>query len=377
MRFKDVLGQENAKKRIIEMVDRNEIPHALLISGESGIPKLALARAMAQYIHCQNRQNGDSCGQCPSCLQHQSFNHADTFFSFPFINKGNNSAENTNSDDFISNWKDFLQENPIVENYENWLTHLKNDNAQPSIMKGEGKNIIHKMSLSALSSNYKILIMWLPEKIRTECANSLLKLIEEPTDDSLFILVSDNSKQILPTILSRTQNIELRRLSTEIIANYLQNKYSLQHQDALSVAASANGNVILAENNLAYDSENKAFFEDFTKLMRLAYARDLKQLKEWSENIVNYKREKTIRFLRYASRMIRENYIYNIKESSLNYMTREEENFSVRFSPFINEENVIKMLDEFNRAEIDIAGNANGKIVLFDLAIRITILIKR
>ena len=377
MRFKDVLGQESAKKRIIKMVDSNEIPHAILLSGESGIPKLALARAMAQYIHCENRQNGDSCGHCPSCLQHQSFNHADTFYSYPFLKKKGDLGDSTNSDDYISNWKDFLNENPIVENYESWLTHLNNDNSQPSIMKGESKNIIHKMSLSALSSNYKILIMWLPEKLNLTCANSLLKLIEEPTEDSIFILVSNNSKQILPTIYSRVQNIELRRLSTEIIAKYLQDKYNLQQQDAISVAASANGNILLAENNLADDSENKAFFEDFTKLMRMAYARDLKQLKEWSEHVFNYKREKIVRFLRYASRMIRENYIYNINESSLNYMTQEEETFSVRFSPFINEGNVIKMLEEFNRAELDIAGNANGKIVLFDLSIKITILIKR
>ena len=132
-----------------------------------------------------------------------------------------------------------------------------------------------------------------------------------------------------------------------------------------------------AEKNLAFDSENKEFFKDFVQLMRLAYSRDLKQLKVWSENVFNYKREKIRRFLKYASRMVRENYIYNIREPQLNYMTSQEEDFSVKFSPFINELNVIKMLDEFNKAEIDIAGNGNGKIILFDLAIKITILIKR
>jgi DNA polymerase-3 subunit delta' len=189
--------------------------------------------------------------------------------------------------------------------------------------------------------------------------------------------VSDNSNAILPTIYSRTQRIELKRLSTSQIASYLETKYSLDKQTALAIAATADGNLIQAENNLSLDSENKDFFNEFVQLMRLAYSRDLKQLKEWSERIFQYKREKTRRFLMYVARMIRENYIYNIKDTQLNYMTQDEENFSVRFSPYINEINVIKMLDELNRAKIDIAGNANGKIVLFDLAIKITILIKR
>lgn len=377
MKFNEVIGQYSAKERITHMIDLDEIPHAILIHGEPGIPKLALARAMAQYIHCENRQNGDSCGMCPSCLQHQSMNHADTYYSFPIVKKSGRSEENACSDDYSEEWREFLTENPLVENYEHWLTLLKNDNAQPIIYKGENKNITHKMTLSSLSAKYKVLIMWLPEKMNQSCANSLLKLIEEPPLDSLFILVSDNPTAVLPTIYSRTQRIELKRPSSEIIASYLEHQYSLSHQDAMAVAATADGNVLQAVSNLAFDSENKEFFKEFVQLMRLAYARDLKALKDWSERIFAYKREKIRRFLKYAARMVRENYIYNIREPRLNYLTQEEENFSTRFAPFINEENVIKMLEEFNRAETDIAGNGNGKIILFDIAIKITILIKR
>lgn len=377
MKFSEVIGQEKAKSRIIRMIDNDEIPHALLIHGEPGIPKLVLARAMAQYIHCENRQNGDSCGHCPSCMQHRSLNHADTYYSFPIVKKSSKSEENANSDDYSGEWKEFISENPIVENYEKWLAVLKNENAQPVIYKGESVNIIHKMSLSTLSSKYKVLIMWLPEKMNATCANRLLKLIEEPSNDSIFILVSDNCNAILPTIYSRTQRIELKRLPVDVIAEYLKEKYNLDGQDALAVAATADGNIIQAENNLAYNSESKDFFKEFVSLMRLAYSRDLKSLREWSERIFAYKREKIRRFLKYAARMVRENYIYNIKAPELNYLTQEEEAFSVKFAPFINEGNVIKMLEELTKAEIDIAGNANGKIVLFDLAIKITIFIKR
>lgn len=377
MKFSEVIGQRTAKDRIVNMVNRDEIPHAILLYGEPGIPKLALARAFAQYIHCENKKNGDSCGQCPSCIQHQSLNHGDTFYSFPTIKKSSVKEDKACSDDYSEEWREFLFSNPIVEDYEKWLSILKNENAQPIIYKGESASILHKMSLSSMSSKYKVLIMWLPEKMNITCANKLLKLIEEPSNDSIFILVSDNYSEVLPTIYSRTQRIELKRISTDDISAYLQKKYSLTEKDAIAVAATSDGNILRAENSLAFESENKEFFNEFVILMRLAYSRDLKQLKEWSERIFAYKREKIRRFLKYSSRMVRENYIYNIREPQLNYLTSQEEEFSVKFAPFINEVNVIKMLNEFDKAEIDIAGNGNGKIILFDLAIKITILIKR
>jgi DNA polymerase-3 subunit delta' len=219
--------------------------------------------------------------------------------------------------------------------------------------------------------------MWLPEKMQPQCANALLKIIEEPFEDSLFILVSNNYLDILPTIYSRTQRIELKKPATSVVANYLVEKYGINAQDAIAYAAPANGNISLAEEGMKQNSENRDFHEKFTQLMRLAYAMDLKELRNWSVVVNDYKREKICRFLQYASRMIRENYIYNIKNNDLNYLTREEEQFSTRFSPFINQYNVQGFIEELQDAERDIRGNANVKIVLFDMAIKMTILIKK
>ncbi len=374
MKFSDVLGQDFAKERLRRMIDEDKIPHAILLSGAQSIPKLALAQAAAQYIHCTNHINGDSCGVCPSCVQHQTFNHADTFFSFPVIKK--NAARSPVSNDYIEEWRGFLKQNS-VENYEKWLSLLQNDNAQPLIYVTESDSIIHKMSMTTYSSKYKVMIMWLPEKMNEDCANKLLKIIEEPYPDSIFIFVSDNPKLILPTIYSRTQQIELKKLSCDTVAQYLVEKYGVDRNDALAIASSTDCNAVLAEEALSTDSENKAFFKEFTSLMRLGYSRDIKSLKTWSEGVAAYKREKTRRFLVYASRMIRENFIYNIKDGRLNYLSNEESAFSSRFAPFINEGNVMQMMEVFDTAESDIKGNANGKIVLFDLAIKITILIKR
>lgn len=371
MKFSDIIGNRQAIARLRNMVDNDRMPHALLLHGHAGIPKLALARATAQYIHCTHRHNGEPCGECPSCLQHQNFNHADTFFSFPIVKKN----ENPTSDDFIDEWRDFLRED-IVEDYQEWVKKLNKDNAQPLIYGSESDKIIRNMSFAAYTAKYKVLIQWLPEKMNEACANKLLKLIEEPSADCIFILVSNDAQAILPTIFSRTQRVELKKTSTQEIAQYIAHRYNIDMQDAMAVAAPADGNVVQAKNNMQLDSESRKFHANFVQLMRLAYMRDLKSLKDWSEMIADYKREKTRRFLAYCTRMVRENFIYNLHCPTLNYETQEEEAFSKNFAPFINENNVERMLEQFDHAETDIKMNGNAKIVLFDMAIKITILIK-
>ena len=375
MKFSEVIGNEQAIEQIRRMIDDDRLPHALLLYGEPGVPKLGLAMAAAQYLHCKNHTDGDSCGVCPLCRQHQSFNQVDTHFSYPFTNRKGDSTSPCEANDYIDEWREFITNYP-VEDYQAWLTLLKNDNAQPQIFVREADSIMRKMTLSAYTAKYKVLIMWLPEKLKDEAANKLLKLIEEPYDDCKFILVSDNEKGILGTILSRCQRIELRKPSTPVVAQYLVDRYGMDMQNALALAAPADGNVIMADHLVQTGSEFHEFRERFIELMRLSYQRDLAKLKEWSEAIAEMKREKARRFLDYAVRQVRENFIYNLHNPALNYLTPEEEAFSTRFSPFINERNVEGIVAELQRAGVDIAGNGNAKIVLFDLSIRIAMLIR-
>jgi DNA polymerase-3 subunit delta' len=377
MKFRDVIGNERAIEQIRRMVDSDNIAHALLLHGEPGVPKLALALATAQYIHCTNRIDGDSCGMCPSCLQHQSMNHADTFYSYPVINKKASGGEKPVSEDFDREWKKFISEDVIAEDYERWLSIIGNENAQPIIYASESDNIVRKMSLSAYTAKYKVLVMWQADKMNKECSNKLLKLIEEPESDCIFLLTTDNVKGILPTIYSRTQRIELRKPSTQQIAEYIARNGDIDMTEALALAAPADGNVMQALRNMDHGSETHDFHDDFVRLMRLAYMRDMAGLKEWSEDIAEYKREKSQRFLNYASRMVRENYIYNLATPSLNYETESEAQFSKNFARFINEENVERLLKLFGDAARDIRGNGNAKIILFDVAIKTTILIKK
>lgn len=373
MKFSDIIGQDVAIAQLRRLVDNDKIPHALLLSGAVGTGKLALARALAQYIQCSNPSNGDSCGVCASCVQHQTMNHADLFYVFPVIKKA--SPRLSTSDDYIVQWREFISKYKY-ESFERWLSMLDNENAQPRIYVNESENIIHKMSMTAYSSKYKVMILWLPEKLMEDCANKLLKIIEEPFPDSIFILVSDSPKDILPTIFSRTQRIEVKKISTPLIAQYLHDSFGVDMQDAMAVASPADGDIVTAEEALSLDSENKQFFEMFVQIMRMAYSRDIKGLKKWADTVSAYKRERERRFMLFCCRMLRENFIYNLHVRDLNYLNREEEQFSRKFAPFINDRNVVQMIDEFTRAEVDIQRNANAKIVLFDLAIKITKLIK-
>lgn len=373
MKFSDIPAHESAKERLRNFVKHDKIPHALLIEGPSGIGKFALARAFAQYVHCENRHDGDCCGKCPSCIQHKAFNHIDTHYVFPVVKKSK--PKKSFSDDYIEEWQDFLNEKPYMD-FERWLVALDNINAQPLIYVDESEELIRKLNFTSHKSRYKIVLVWLPERMNEECANKLLKLIEEPYNDTLFIFVSNDAKEILPTIYSRTQRIELKRLSDETIANELVSGYSIEPQDAMSIAHIADGSMISAIKGLTLTKESSRFLELFIQLMRLAYQRKVKELKQWSNDVASLGREQEIQFLSYCQRLIRENFIYNLNIKELNYINREEENFSKNFARFITERNVIKLIEVLNNAQTDIAGNGNAKIILFDLVIKIILLLK-
>lgn len=373
MKFSDIIGHSDQINILRNCVDNDRIPHASLISGPVGIGKLKMARAFAQYIHCQNRTNGDSCGICPSCLQHQSMNHTDMHFIFPVIKKAKPKVGI--SEDYLSEWKEFIEGNPYAS-YDKWLETINAGNSQPLIYVEESANILHKVNLSSYTSKYKIILIWLPEKMKEEAANKLLKVIEEPFDDTKFILVSNDVQSILPTIFSRTQRINLKKLDKEEITSAITQRYGIAYQEAYEIARISDGNIIQAFDNLQNSDETIEFRNIFQDLMRKAFIRDIYSLKTISESIADMGREKSRRFLSYLSLMIRENFIYNLHESSLNNLNAEDSKFSERFAPFINERNVEKIIEETNRAESDIARNANAKIVMFDFCIKLIILIK-
>lgn len=374
MKFKDIPGHEDVKERLKAMAENRQLPHALLLEGPVGSAKFMLIRALAQYIHCENRTSDrDSCGQCPSCLQHQSFNHIDTIYSFPVIKK---SGKSTISNDCFGEFKNFITDSPYMD-IDKWIASLGNINSQPVIYVEEGNELIRRLNFTARRSQYKIVLLWLPERLKEETANKLLKLIEEPHSDTIFLMSSDNSRMILPTIYSRVQRISVVRYSDDEIKNFLTNSYSISDHDAETLARLSSGNVIEALSLVDISKMRQKFLDLFIELMRKAYQRKIGLLRQWSNDVAALGREQIIKFLDYAARLIRENFILNLNVSQLNYLTVDERNFSVNFARFINERNVLKMFEVLNKAREDIAGNANPKIVLFDVAVKTILLIKQ
>ncbi len=374
MRFKDIPGHDDVKARLRSMADGHRVPHALLLEGPVGSAKFMLIRALAQYIHCENHtSDGDSCGKCPACLQHQTFNHIDTIYSFPVIKKA---GKSTISNDCFGEFKNFITDSPYMD-IEKWIAMLGNINSQPVIYVEEGAELIRRLNFTARQSLFKIVLLWLPERLKEETANKLLKLIEEPHTDTIFLMSSDNSRAILPTIYSRVQRISVSRYSDDEIKRFLTVSYPISEGDAETLARLSSGNIIEALSLVDISRMRQQFLDCFIELMRKAYQRKIGLLRQWSNDVAALGREQIIKFLDYSSRLIRENFILNLNVESLNYLTEDERKFSINFARFINERNVSKMFEVLNKAREDIAGNANPKIVLFDVAVKTILLIKQ
>ena len=371
--FKDIIGQGAVVDRLRRSVNENKLAHALLISGPQGNGKLPVAIALANYILCGNGGGNDACGGCPACVKLDKFIHSDLHFVFPVIKKGGDKSPV--SDDYITEWRELLTKSPYFS-YDDWLAKLGVENQQPMIYERESGEILHKLSMQSREGGWKIVIMWLPEKMREDCSNKLLKIIEEPPHKTLFLLVSEEPDKIISTILSRTQRVDVPRIAREDVENALMARYGLTFDNAKLIAHQCAGNWDKAEELLSISEERALYLELFMQLMRTAYARNIRDMKSWSEQVAGLGRERQKRLLDYCQRMIRENFIMNFKEDEMLYMSQVERNFSVRFSPFVNERNIFGIMDELSEAQKHVEQNVNAKMVFFDMALRMTVWIK-
>lgn len=369
MFFKDVIGQEETKQRLIQEVNEGRIPHAQIICGPEGVGKLPLALAYARYISCTNRTATDACGMCPACVKFSKLVHPDMHFVFPVVKSGR-------SDDYIVEWRRLVLNNPYFT-LNHWLGEIAAENAQAVIYTKESDEIMKKLSLKSSEGGYKITLIWLPEKMQLACANKLLKLLEEPPEKTLFLLISEAPEMILPTILSRTQRLNIRKIDETSMADALQRKYGIDPANSQSIAHLANGSFTKALEAIHLNEENQLFFDLFVNLMRLSYQRKIREMKLWSDQVASIGRERQKNFLAYCQRMVRENFMFNLRQKELSYMTPDEQHFATRFSPFINERNVMGIMDELSEAQQHIEQNVNAKMVFFDFSLKTIVLLKQ
>lgn len=367
MRFQDIVGQTNTIGTLQYMVDANRLPHALLLLGPAGIGKRTLALALIQYLLCTNRSDGDSCGQCPSCLKTSKLIHPDVHFSFPVVGAG------LTSDKFMPQWRQAIHENPYLDSNQ-WLQLIGAENKQGNINKDECQNIIRKLSLKTFEAPVKTLILWLPEYLGNE-GNRLLKLIEEPPPQTHFILIAENAELILNTILSRCQLVKIPVLKDQDVVDGL-SRWELSTNDkAWGIAHLANGNfneaITIAGNKVSNDA---GLLLDWLRKCYKGYGPDLVK---WSESFATLGRENQKHFLLYGLHFMREFLIMLATGSSNARLQAEELSSAQNLAKVLNIDQVEQIVRLFNDCYQYVERNANPKILFLDASIQLHKTMKR
>ena len=379
MYFKEVLGQEKFKKFLIQSVRDGAVPHAQLFLGPKGSANLALALAFAQYVSCKNKQQDDACGICSSCVKHLKFIHPDLHFIFPVATTSNVKTKPV-SKNFLSEWRSLLDENPYFSLLE-WLKHIRVENKQGLISVEESAQILKNLSLKPYESETRIMLIWMPEKMNIQAANKLLKIIEEPPQKTLFLLVAESTEDMLATVLSRTQLLKVPRYSDKEVINYLTNR-GVEKGKAKMISKLVDGNINealqLIEN--IEDSDQNAL--SFVQWMRLCFSalknKDIDKLVQWSEMMANSGRENQKNFLLFTSNVVRDALLKNYGVEKMMKMNISGHNFTIdKFAPFIHAENCMEIISELNMAQLHIERNANPKILFLDTSFKIARLLHK
>lgn len=365
MLFAEVIGHSEIKSRLINSVKESRISHAQLFTGPEGSGNMALALAYAQYIFCKQPNDIDACGVCPSCQKVKKLVHPDLHFAYPVAL----SKDVRVSTDVIAQWRESVIANPY-QNVNDWFGFLDAENKQPIIATEESQEIIRKLNLTTYEGGYKIMIIWMPEKMNAAASNKLLKILEEPPDNTLFLLVCENDDQLIITIKSRTQLVKVHKLKDEeIIAKLI--SQDVDPEKAAQIAFLSDGNYNAA---LKFLDEEEVHGNDyllaFQALMRSTLKFNTEKVFSWVDDIAKRGREEQKNFLSYSLHLVRECLMYNYQVEPLVKLTQTEKEFVSKFAPYINNKNCTLFIEEFNKASYQIERNANAKILFADLCFK-------
>ncbi|MDA3910785.1 MAG: DNA polymerase III subunit delta [Bacteroidales bacterium] len=373
MHFKDIIGQTTIKNHLIHTVKTGRISHAQLFFGPPGVGKLPLAIAFAQYLSCENPSDNDSCGVCPSCKKFAKFVHPDLHFVFPVIKADNKKPV---SDSYIEQWRETLINKPYFT-FQQWLEQLESQNKQASIYRDEATEIIRKLSLKTYESEFKTMIIWLPEKMNRTAANKLLKMIEEPPPKTVFLLISEDANSVLPTIFSRTTPVKIPAIDTKELANYLSEKYNIDHAEAMTISRMSRGNFAEARNHLAVSDARKEHLDKMKTWLPAMINKNIAECIEWAENTGALSREIQKGFLIYTLRFFREMLMMRTKNRSLIFLTEEEKEFAGKISHHISLKKIHNIQEQIETAHYHIERNGTSKIILLDLSFNLIRLIQK
>ncbi len=377
MLFKEIAGQDSLKNRLVQIVRENRLSHAWLFFGPEGSGVLPLSLALAQYILCTNRGETDACGVCHSCNMVNKYIHPDLHFSFP-VNKRKDAEKEKDmvSDDFIEDWRVFLLSQPYGR-LTQWYDAIDLENKQGIINTEESKRLAGKLNLKPFESDYKVAIIWQPEKMNDVAANKLLKLLEEPPPNTIFILAGENPDQLLTTIRSRCAQVKIPRVSDTSINAALVEKHHASPERAADIVRLVSGNYLRAMEILSEEEEAGSNFSRFRNMMLLCHGKKIPEIIRFSDEMAGLTRERQKAFLEYGLRSIRENLALHFNTPEILYITSEEQNFVSKFAKFITSENLEPIIHELSSAITDIERNGNGRMIFLDMMLKFAVLIKR
>lgn len=370
MQFKDVVGQERIKEMLVGNADQNRVSHAQLFSGKSGSGGLPLAVAYAQYLNCTDRRGGDSCGVCSSCHKMNEVQHPDVHFVVPMLGAASDKGESQ----LRKLLNEMSEETNWYFNESEWYGKLGTANQQGIINRKAVEEVIQKLSFKSFQSKYKIVIVWLPERMHATSANVMLKILEEPWENTLFLMVSEAPNQLLPTISSRLQEIQVPAIDAESMRSHLAVKYNLQGRELEDVVRLAKGDITASKMVVERegDATNAKYFELFTTLMRLSYLNRHMELFDWADSVIELGREQQREFLDYSVGMLRENYMINAGMEEITYLWGKELSFSQNFSPYIGNHNIEKLVEEFEQAKLHVMRNGNPRLIFPHFALEVS-----
>lgn len=367
MLFKHIIGQASVKNSLLNMLHDGRVPHALMFNGPEGSGNLPAAFAFVQYLFCNNKQSQDSCGSCPSCLKVSKLIHPDLHIVMPiFLNKDKGIAK---SDDLIKEFREQFIENPYLS-LKDWFESIDAENKQPTIPTDEANDIVKKLSYTSYEGGYKIMIIWQPEKMNISAANKLLKILEEPPEQTLFLLVCNNPEQLLATIISRVQQIQFYKLNTDDVVNGLMEQFDCQPQAAKQAALLSDGSFRDAKILLQDVDGDNSYLQNFRNFMLISLKFDAIKAVSWIDENSKIGREQQKQFLQYGLEIFRDCLMFNFGSPDLLRHSGDEKEFIVKFSRFVNQRNYEKLLEEFNSAFYHVERNANPKILFMDLILK-------
>ena len=376
MQFKNVIGQTAVKQRLIQSVRENHVSHAQLFLGPAGSGKLPLALAYAQYILCPNRTETDSCGVCPTCQKVQKLVHPDLHFVVP-TNTNKKVKDKPETDLFIEEWREFALKNEGYFSDNDWYAFLDIENKQGYMSVRDAASLLRKLSVKSYEGEYKIAIIWMAEKMRPDTANKLLKLLEEPPEKTVFLLIAEDQEELLATIKSRTALVKIPSIELHEIETALKVRLGCNDKQAHDAAMISEGNWITACHSVQDSEEHKFFFTTFQQWMRLCFRAAYSELIDFSTNIKTLGREKQKELLDYGLRIIRNSLLFNNNLAEIVMLPEDEKVFNSKFAPFVNPANLAQIAELFEEAMRQIERNGNAQIIFTDVSFKMVGLLKK